>query len=71
MSGVGASAQSQADSYKYAKKNKNKQKKGTGSRTEVVLNLWFLDEWVFGMRDMWVLAPERYGAHNWYPIYLI
>jgi hypothetical protein len=23
------------------------------------------DEWIFGLKDAWILAPEREGAHNW------
>ena len=22
-------------------------------------------KWVFGIKNMWVLAPTRHGAHNW------
>ena len=23
------------------------------------------NDWIFGLKDSWILAPEREGAHNW------
>ena len=76
LSGVGVPPQNQADSYKYMKKSKSKKGRiplplppplpSPPPHLHHVIHYMFTEEWLFGMKDMWVLAPERDGAHNWY-----
>eukprot|EP00301_Raphidiophrys_heterophryoidea_P006222 c12528_g1_i1.p1 GENE.c12528_g1_i1~~c12528_g1_i1.p1 ORF type:complete len:916 (-),score=213.85 c12528_g1_i1:50-2758(-) len=50
LSGVGATASSNADAHKYMTKTQLRQDKA---------------EYTFGGKRMWVLSPQRGGAHNW------
>lgn len=63
--GVGVKPQNQADSHKYM----NPKKKTKGSDCYLKFNVTdsfkLEDDWLFGMKDSWIICPERDGAHNW------
>ena len=54
FSGVGTTPESHADAHKYVPPSRGGGGGGSGG-----------GEFVFGLRDAWVLVPERQGAHNW------
>ena len=70
LHGTGTGALAQADSYKHVpirgetRSTFSKSRKRAGSE-DSSSNIPVSDAFVFGVEGFWVVAPTRWGAHNW------
>jgi hypothetical protein len=64
--GTGVTSRSQAESHKVGVAAlQHEAKKGKTSRLDWIPAKAKSDSYVFGVPNLWLLAPTRHGAHNW------